>query len=104
MTGVFPAGATLGGKSITRSTDDGAWVERQVLADGVTPHGVTRMFAKNEGVTYQQAVMVFWRGDQVEWTEFWPNGNVRAHSFEAYLGGPTRYEIFDENGTLVQRY
>ncbi|HWL07248.1 MAG TPA: hypothetical protein VNQ76_02430 [Planctomicrobium sp.] len=104
VTGVFPASATVGTKSLRLQVGGEHWMERQVLADGVTPHGVTRLYATEKGETYKLSEIFYWRGDQVEWIEFWPNGKVRAHSYEEYLAGPLRYKIFDEDGTLVQYY
>jgi|GEM_PF-3130335 len=102
--GAFPASATLGAKSVRSQISDTFWIERQVLGDGVTPHGVTRTYSMNEGQPYLLSEMMYWCGDQVEWIEFWPSGKVRAHSFEEYLAGPLRYKIYDEDGTLVQYY
>ncbi len=104
VTGVFPASATIGTKSVKHFYGQDCWAECQVLADGVTPHGVTRMYSKSDGETRKLSEIFYWCGDQVEWIEFWPNGKIRAHSYEDYLAGPLRYKIFDEDGMLVQYY
>lgn len=104
VSGVFPAAATIGKQCVTVQESDGVRVEEEVLADGVTRHGVTRVYIAEGNSTYQLSERVYSRGVEIGWSDFWPNGNLKLRAYEAYVGSHIRYELFDEAGLLVRSY